>query len=253
MNVLIAEDETLAAERLTSLLEACDPHIRVVENVDSISDVVAFFKNGGSIDLLLLDIELADGKSFEIFEKIDISSPIIFITAYNQFALDAFRYYSIDYLLKPVQLDDLRAAINKFKKISANQSVTTDWKALQALLKKATNQHKERFILKSGNKLFYKQASEIAYFFADGKTAYLVSKKENRKYIIDYTLEELEKILDPKIFFRINRKFILCIDSLAEVKGLVSTRLEIKLNQPCEHELSVSRDRSQEFKSWLDQ
>ena len=124
---------------------------------------------------------------------------------------------------------------------------------MQALLKKATNQHKERFILKSGNKLFYKQASEIAYFFADGKTAYLVSKKENRKYIIDYTLEELEKILDPKIFFRINRKFILCIDSLAEVKGLVSTRLEIKLNQPCEHELSVSRDRSQEFKSWLDQ
>src|SRR5688572_18188834 len=176
MNILIAEDETLAAERLTSLLNACDPHIRVVENVDSISDVVAFFKNGGSIDLLLLDIELADGKSFEIFEKIDISSPIIFITAYNQFALDAFRYYSIDYLLKPVQLDDLRAAINKFKKISAYPSATPDWGALQALLKQATNQHKERFILKSGNKLFYKQASEIAYFFADGKTAYLVSK-----------------------------------------------------------------------------
>ena len=142
MNVLIAEDETLAAERLTSLLEVCDPHIRVVDNVDSVGDVVAFFKNGGSIDLLLLDIELADGKSFEIFEKIDISPPIIFITAYNQFALDAFRYYSIDYLLKPVQLDDLQAAINKFKKISAHQSAPPDLQSLQVLLKQATNQHK---------------------------------------------------------------------------------------------------------------
>jgi DNA-binding LytR/AlgR family response regulator len=253
MNILIAEDEILAAERLNSLLAACDPQIRIIDNLDSVSDVVAFFKAGGSIDLLLLDIELADGKSFEIFDKIDIAIPIIFITAYNEFALDAFKYYSIDYLLKPVQLGNLQAAINKFKKISGYQSSPPDWKALQMMLRQATTPHKERFILKSGNKLFYKNASEIAYFFADGKTAYLVSKKENRKYIVDYTLEELEKILDPKMFFRINRKFIVSIDSLAEVKGLVSSRMEIKLNQPCEYELSVSRDRSHGFKSWLDQ
>ena len=253
MKVLIAEDEKLASERLAILLEACDPLIKIVDNLDSVSDVVAFFKAGGTVDLLLLDIELADGKSFEIFDKAEISSPIIFTTAYDQFALDAFKYYSIDYLLKPIQLDDLRTAINKFKKISAYQSAPYDWQALKTLLTQATNKPKERFILKSGNKLFYKHVSEIAYFFAEGKTAYLVSKKENRKYIIDYTLEDLEKVLDPKMFFRINRKFILCIDSLAEVKGLVSTRMEIRLNQPCEHELSVSRDRSQHFKAWLDQ
>src|SRR5688572_5600013 len=178
MKVLIAEDEMLASERLTSLLRECDPDITIVDSFDSVSDVVEFFKTGSSIDLLLLDIELADGKSFEIFDKVDISLPIIFTTAYNQFALDAFKYYSIDYLLKPIQLGDLQAAINKFKKISANQSAPPDWQALQMLLRQATTQHKERFILKSGNKLFYKHTSEIAYFFADGKTAYLVSKKE---------------------------------------------------------------------------
>ena len=253
MNVLIAEDEKLASERLASLLEACDPQIKIVDSLDSVSDVVTFFKTGGTIDLLLLDIQLADGKSFEIFDKVEVRSPIIFTTAYDQFALDAFKYYSLDYLLKPIQLDHLRAALNKFKKISANQSAGSyDWQALQTLITQANNKPKERFVLKSGNKLFYKQVTEIAYFFAEGKTAYLVSKKDNRKYIIDYTLEELEKILDPKMFFRINRKFILCIDSLAEVRGLASTRMEIRLNQPCEHELSVSRDRSQEFKAWLD-
>ena len=116
MNVLIAEDEKLASERLASLLEACDPQIKIVDSLDSVSDVVTFFKTGGSIDLLLLDIELADGKSFEIFDKVDVSSPIIFTTAYDQFVLEAFKFYSLDYLLKPIQLDHLRAAINKFKK-----------------------------------------------------------------------------------------------------------------------------------------
>lgn len=252
MNVLIAEDETLASERLISLLEECDPDIKIVDSLDSVSDVVDFFKSGGSIDLLLLDIELADGKSFEIFDKVAISSPIIFTTAYSQFALEAFKFYSIDYLLKPVQLEDLRTAINKFKRISIDRSTPFKWEILEKLLLQATSQYKERFVVKSGTKLFYKPISEIAYFFADGKNAYLVSKRENRKYMIDYSLEELDKLLDPKIFFRINRKFILCIDSVFEVRGSMSTRMEIRLNQPCEYELSVSRDRAHNFKSWLD-
>jgi DNA-binding LytR/AlgR family response regulator len=252
MKVLIAEDEMLASERLTSLLRECDPDITIVDSFDSVSDVVEFFKTGSSIDLLLLDIQLADGKSFEIFDKVDISSPIIFTTAYNQFALDAFKFHSIDYLLKPVQLEDLRAAINKFKKISTNQITPIGWEKLQKLLLQASNQYKERFVVKSGNRLFYRSASEIAYFFADGKTAYLVSKKDNRKYVIDYTLEQLDKILDPKLFFRINRKIILGIDSVVEVRGLMSARMEVKINQPCEHELTVSRDRAQNFKAWLD-
>ncbi len=178
--------------------------------------------------------------------------PVIFTTAYDQFALDAFKVYSVDYLLKPIQFEDLNNAIKKLKKISSYHSSPLNWEAIQKLISQNATNFKERFILKSGNKLSYKHASEAAYFFADGKTTYLVTKKENRKYIIDYTLDELEAVLDPKLFFRINRKFILSIGSVSEVRGLISSGMEVKLNQPCEYDLSVSRDRSQKFKAWLD-
>lgn len=122
---------------------------------------------------------------------------------------------------------------------------------LKELLKRATGYYKQRFTVKAGNKLQFRQVNEVAYFFADGKEAYLVTRKENRKYIIENTLEELESALDPLNFFRISRKFIIAIDSIAEVKGLMGSRLEVRLNQPCEHDLSVSRNRAQEFKKWL--
>jgi DNA-binding LytR/AlgR family response regulator len=252
MKVLIVEDEPLAAERLQHLLKTCEPDIEVVDLIDSVEDAVAFFKNEKRADLLLLDIQLADGKSFEIFDKVKIDIPIIFTTAFDQYAIQAFKVHSIDYLLKPFQQGDLNNAIEKFRKISVPNSLTSeDLIELKALLAKNKNTYRERFIIKSGNKLQFKQTDDIAYFFADGKTAFLVSKKENRKYLIDHTLEELENSLNPKSFFRISRKFIVGIESIAEVKGLISTRLEVKLNQPCEHELAVSRDRAQDFKNWL--
>ncbi len=252
MKVLIVEDEPLAAERLQHLLRTCEPGIEVVDLIDSVEDAVTFFRSGKKTDLLLLDIQLADGKSFEIFDKVKIDTPIIFTTAFDQYAIQAFKVHSIDYLLKPFQQSDLNCAIEKFRKISVPASLTSeDLTELKALLAKNKNTYKERFIIKSGNKLQFKQTDDIAYFFADGKTAFLVSKKENRKYLIDHTLEELENALNPKAFFRISRKFILSVDSIAEVKGLISTRLEVKLNQPCEHELAVSRDRAQDFKNWL--
>ena len=252
MKVLIVEDERLAAERLQYLLRTCEQDIEVVDVIDSVEDAVTFFRSGKKTELLLLDIQLADGKSFEIFEKVKIELPIIFTTAFDQYAIQAFKVHSIDYLLKPVQQSDLNYAIEKFRKITAPISLTSeDLIELKALLAKNKKTYKERFIIKSGNKLQFKQTDDIAYFFADGKTAFLVSKKENRKYLIDHTLEELENTLNPKAFFRISRKFIVGVESIAEVKGLISTRLEVKLNQPCEHELAVSRDRAQDFKNWL--
>lgn len=253
MKVLIVEDEILAAERLQSLLKECLPDVVVMDQFDSVEDTVTFFRAGSNVDLLLLDIQLADGKSFEIFDKVSIDAPVIFTTAYDQYAIHAFKFHSIDYLLKPVQKEDLQQALNKLKRLSTPKLLDPgEMQLLRDLLTKSTKSYKERFIIKAGNKLQYKSAAEIAYFFAEGKEAYLVTKKENRKYLIDQTLEELDQILSPLNFFRISRKFIVSIDSILEVKGLVSTRLEVKLNQLCEHDLSVSRDRAHDFKCWLD-
>lgn len=252
MKVLIAEDEPLAAERLTGLLKECDPTIEIVEHLDSVEELVRFFKDSNTVDLLLLDIQLADGKSFEAFEKIQPDKPIIFTTAYNQFAIQAFKHFSIDYLLKPIKKQELQHALDKYRRLTSKTIQQEDLAMLKEMLKSSVKSFKERFLLKSGNKLQFKTAAEVAYFFADGKEAYLVSKRENRKYIIDHTLEELESLIDPVLFFRISRKFIISIDAIAEVKGLISSRLEVKLNQACEYNLTVSRERATAFKSWLD-
>ena len=252
MNVLIAEDEPLAAERLTDLLRECDPSIVVSEHVDSVKDLAMFFESGKTADLLLLDIQLADGKTFEAFRKVSTMAPIIFTTAYDQYAIEAFKHFSIDYLLKPIRKDDLQGALRKFNHI--RQPWARDQlKVLKDLLDRQTSrQYKERFLIRAGSKLQYKPANEAMYFFAEDKLSYFVSRKEARKFIIDHTLEELELMLDPKEFFRISRKFILYIDAVHEIKGSISTRMEVKLFQPCEHELLVSRDRVQAFKAWLD-
>lgn len=252
MNVLIAEDEPLAAERLTDLLQECDPTITVADQVDSVKELTRFFESGKTADLLLLDIQLADGKSFEAFNKINVLAPIIFTTAYDQYAIQAFKHFSIDYLLKPIRKNDLAGALKKFNQIRqpwGNEQLSM----LKELLdQQNAKKFKERFLIKSGNKLQYKASDEAAYFFAEGKLCYFVTKRENKKFLIDHTLEELETTLDPKKFFRISRKFVVHIDAIYEIKGSVSSRMEVKLPQPCEHELIVSRDRIQAFKTWLD-
>ncbi len=254
MNAVIAEDEILAREHLEQLIQECDPTIQVLDRVDSVEDTVKFFQSGRQTDLLFLDIQLADGKSFEIFDFVNIDVPIIFTTAYDQYALQAFKVHSIDYLLKPIQREDLKSALDKHRRVTGKRHLRDeDIELLKSLVQKSTRTYKERFIIKAGSKLQYKPVQEAAYFFADGKTTFLVSKKENRKYLIDYSLEDLEKELDPKNFFRISRKAIVGIEAIAEIKGLISTRLEVRLLQPSEFDLTVSRDRAQRFKEWLNQ
>ena len=215
MRVLIVEDEPIAAERLQYLLKSCEPDVQIIDQLDSVEDTVSFFRSNRKVDLLLLDIQLADGKCFEIFSKVGIDTPIIFTTAFDEYAIQAFKVRSIDYLLKPIQQSDLQQALHKFKKVSSSTVLSFDDIAvLKSLLSENKKTFKERFVIKSGNRLQYKLTSEVAYFYADGKTNYLVSKKENRKYLIDHTLEELESTLDPNLFFRISRKFILAIDSI---------------------------------------
>jgi DNA-binding LytR/AlgR family response regulator len=251
MTVVIAEDENLAAERLEELVLAFDPAIQIAGRFDSVQDLTTYFQHN-TVDLLFMDIQLADGKGFEVFNKVDILTPVIFTTAYDQYALQAFKLYSVDYLLKPIQEHELYAALNKFKKLTASQTLNgTQWDVLKELAKLPVRSFKQRFLVKSGNKLLYKQVSQIACFFADGKLAYLVTT-DSRKFLIDHTLEELENMINPDSFFRISRKFIVHIDSVAEVKGSVSSGMEVLLHQKIEIPLSVSRDKIVDFKKWLD-
>jgi len=254
MNAIIVEDEVLAAERLTELITLAAPGITITRRFDTVSDTVAFFRDGGICDLVFLDIQLADGKSFEIFSQVDVRVPVIFTTAYDQYALEAFKTNSIDYLLKPIQEKELTRALEKLHSLKGGAPALghRELEVLRGLLSNSGTGHKERILVKSGNKLQYKPVNSIAYFFADGKSAFLVGRGDGMRMLIDHTLEELEQILDPRTFFRISRKYIVHIDAIAELKGLISSRLEVKLNQPCEHELQVSRDRAADLKVWLD-
>jgi DNA-binding LytR/AlgR family response regulator len=254
MNVAIVEDEALAAERLIAMLHKTGESVNIQAILETVEESVSFLSGDKKPDLLFLDIELADGRSFEIFNKVNVNVPIIFITAYDQYALQAFKHFSIDYLLKPVQQEDLNTALIKWRRMANHPGTVndhliqlTDW------LNKEKLKPKERLLIKSGNKLQYKPTEEVAYFFADGKEVYIYTLRENKKFLIDYTLEQLESQLDNDKFFRISRKVIVNANAIAEIKGLISTRLEVKLNQPCEHELTISRDRSAAFKAWLDQ
>lgn len=251
MNIVIVEDEKLAAERLQQLMKSCDPEAVVVEQFEGIEDTLEFFRSGKKADLMMLDIQLADGRAFELLEKMTLDIPIIFTTAYDNFALQAFKHHSIDYLLKPIQQEDLKLALAKYRRISENRLDVGEVRSLRNLLAKVSRNYRERIIIKAGNKLYFKQVNEVALFIADGKSTYLLPRNDSRKFLIDHTLEELENTLDPNYFFRISRKYILNVDSISEIKGLISGRLEVKLNQVFDQELLISRERAQDFKKWL--
>jgi len=252
MNVLIVEDEVLAAERIQTLIMATSPQAKVIETLDTVTDTISFLQSGGEIDLLVMDLQLADGKSLEVFEKIQVNTPVIFTTAYDEYAIEAYKCHSIDYLLKPVQYADMERALKKFERLNSSQVLPA--KQIDILKKILNNKpaYKERFLIKVGNKTQFRQTTDVAFIFAEGKNAFIVTQTENRKYLIDHTLEELEKILNPDQFFRINRKQMINVDSIREIKGQISTKLEVILSQSCDQELWVSRDRATDFKRWID-
>ncbi|MBI1344379.1 MAG: response regulator [Terrimonas sp.] len=250
MQVLIAEDELPAVERLKLLIDAYDPAIEVVAVTDSIADTVNYLSQHPHPDLLLLDIHLSDGHSFEIFKKINFNNPVIFTTAYDQYALEAFKVFSIDYILKPVTKEALALAINKFRSLAV-QRVPVDYQQLINEIKRP--QYKSRFLAKGGTKLFFIDAEDIAFFQADNKIVYLVDNKGNR-YIINYTLDRLESLLDPKEFFRLNRKFIVRMSAIEHIRPYYNSRLKIAVKGSNEksEDLVISRERVSEFKVWAE-
>ena len=250
MNVVIVEDEKLSAEHLSLLLERIDSTIRVIQYLDSVKTTIKAFEEGLQADLLFLDIHLADGNSFEIFTKTKIDIPIIFTTAYDNYAIQAFKQNSIDYLLKPISLKDLTFAIEKFKKqqTSTNKqlidNITTAYQQLN-------KQYKTRFLVKMGQSIDTIQTDEIHHFETQDSLSFLVTHKGGR-YAIDYTLDQLEAILQPKDFFRINRKVIIHIQSIEKVNSYFNGRLSVATTFLQGEANVVSRERVNDFKAWLD-
>lgn len=252
MNVLIIEDETLAAERLSLMLKQYDPGIGISACLESIEETVQWLHTKPHPDLLIMDIQLSDGHSFEIFNRVRVQKPIIFTTAYDQYALEAFQHFSIDYILKPVTSESLAAAIQKYTNISSS-FVTPNYSDWQRVAGNAISaKHKDRFLAKVGSRTFFIQSEEVAYFMADNKTVFLVDREGNR-FIINHTIEKLEPMLDPYHYFRINRKVIVHSKMIDLVKPYYNNRLKLSIkNQKTDEEFIVSRERVSAFKKWAD-
>lgn len=251
MDVVIIEDEMLAAERLQTLIKNYDASINVVAVLESIEETVQWLHSKPHPDLLFVDIHLSDGHSFEIFKRIQLQKPVIFTTAFDNYALDAFHLFSIDYILKPVTAAALAAAMNKYKSLATlaavNYSILSD-----AVKENFNTRYKNRFLAKVGQRTFFLQADEVAYFFADNKIVYLVDKEGNR-FIINFTLEKLEPLLDPVDFFRINRKMIVHSKAIEQVKPYFNNRLRLLLKGiKANEEIIISRERVADFKEWAD-
>lgn len=250
--VIIIEDEKPASDRLIKLIAEIDPGLQIVECLDSIEDSVSYLKANPSPDLLFMDIQLADGLSFKILEQVQIEAPVIFTTAFDQYALRAFQVNSIDYLLKPVNPEELKRAIEKFKKWGGKAYASLhDYKALADLIKGGEKKYKERFLIRKGSKLQHIPSSSIAYFFSDASTTFLVDEN-NERYLIDYNLESLEELLDPNQFFRVNRKLICGIKAVLFVEQYFNGRLLLGLNPGFDEEVFISRQRVKDFREWLD-
>lgn len=252
MNILIIEDEPLAQKEMRRLLANIAPDCSIMAALDSIDSSVEFLKFNRP-DLIFMDIQLADGQSFEIFSLVNVTAPVIFTTAYDNYALQAFQANGIDYLLKPVEPEGIRNALEKFKrwnKPEEPQNLNTE--KLVAWLNAQQQTYKTRFMVTVGDRIRFVNEAEIAYFQADDEVVYLFTD-EKKKYIVNHSLESLEGQLNPSRFFRVNRRYICSIDSIGEIFKHLNSRLKISLIPDTSEEVFVSRARVQDFLSWLGQ
>ncbi len=250
MQVLILEDERLSAERLQELLWRALPACKVLSILESVEVAVEWWANNPPPDLIFVDIHLADGSSFEFLREANVQVPLIFTTAYDRHALEAFQLNSLDYLLKPIDGQDLRRALAKFSQWK-NVSLL-DLERLETTIKQLKQPYKQRFLVRYGDNLTYRTTEEIAYFYADDKTVYLVGT-DAKRYVVDYRLEQLEELLNPTFFFRINRKFIGHIAAIQRMKSSFNGRIQIFLKPLPESDVAVSKEKVSAFKTWIDQ
>lgn len=251
MNLIIIEDEKPSARRLQRLLESLNLKTDVL--LHSVEESIHWFRDNPHPDLIFLDIQLSDGLSFEIFEAVAIKSAIIFTTAYDEYALKAFKLNSIDYLLKPIDEDELAAAVEKFKSQSAQpQDMTLDFNDIKKLLVNPIDRaYKKRFSVKVGQHIKLIQVEDIECVYSENKGTY-IHTTDGRNYLLDHTLDFLENELEPENFFRINRKFFVNINAIKDMVSYTNSRLQIKLNSYNDQDVIVARERVKDFKLWLE-
>lgn len=253
MNILIIEDEGLAAKRLQKLFLEIEKDAAVLAITDSVKSSVEWLGKNPPVDLMLMDIQLSDGLCFDIFSRMNIETPVIFTTAYDEFALKAFKVNSVDYLLKPIDKEELKKAIEKFKTQSAfktNVLSSDQMRSVIAMLSKQPPQYKTRFLVKLGDRLEPIAINEILYFVAEEKLNFLITN-HLKKFIIDQSLDELEPQLDPVNFFRLNRQYFVAISAIGNIHTHINGRLKVQVKGLENEEIFVSRERAAEFKKWL--
>lgn len=251
LRIVIIEDEPPAAKRLEKMVRQARPAVQLLKHLDSITECTTYFNESPEVDLVFMDIQLADGLSFEIFKHTKITAPIIFTTAYDDYMLQAFKVNSIDYLLKPIDQDDLELSISKFEELT-HQHQAVDHNIINELVQSIQQKSfKERFLIKAGQQLSIVQITEIAYFYSEDGYVQLVTH-QNKKHLIEYNLEQLIEVLDSNVFFRINRKYILHVKSIKKINSYFNSRLKLGLQPSIADDVIVSRERVAEFKRWLD-
>ena len=249
MDVVIIEDEQLAAERLELLLDEIDPSIRVLAKLESVATTVDWLRHN-TADLLFLDIQLADGLSFDIFEQVEVEAPVIFTTAYDQYAIQAFKHNSIDYLLKPIRKDELQASLIKYNQLQ--KIAAPDIQKLVHMLQPKP-EYKKRFLIQYGERIKKVKIEDVAFFYAMDKCVFLTTF-QNHTFTVDFSLDQLQDMIDPDHFFRINRKIMINEDAIKNMVAFSRSRIKIDLHPspPKGIETIVSTERTRLFKQWMD-
>lgn len=250
MKAIIVEDEKPARENLEKLLTVLEPSIEIQAKLDSVSSTVKWLMNNQT-DLIFLDIHLADDLSFKIFEQVKVETPVIFTTAYDQYAIRAFKVNSVDYLLKPIDQAELAQSLHKFK--TTHQVLhNVDFQKIMETIAQPPKSYQERFMVSRGEKVMSVTIDQIAYFEGEDRYVYLI-KKDGLRYIIDYKLSDLEELLDPKHFYRLNRSFITHFSSIKNIYSISKSRVKVELDPSARREIVVSSENTQDFKHWLNQ
>lgn len=254
MKILIVEDEELAAQRLEQLVKEIEPEAEIIGPIDTISATISHLKTHTDYDLILLDIQLADGKSFTIFEEYNVETPVIFTTAYDEYALQAFELNSIDYLLKPVSREKLKSSLEKFRKLKEYYGAESPNNQLYEMIRNlktiGKSGYKERFLISKGDTMVPVKVSEIACFYAEDKEVFLLTH-DNKRYIVPHSVEELSEKLDPKLFFRVNRQFIVSSEAIQKVHNYFNFKLKVEISADPKLEIIVSRSKTTAFKLWM--
>lgn len=258
MKVLIVEDEELAVRKISKTLASVDESAEIVGVTDSITSTVNWIESNDTPDLILMDIELSDGQSFEIFNRVTIKCPVIFTTSYDEYALKAFKVNSVDYLLKPIQKEDLAAALQKITQLkdlykpteTPRSDVNIDSLVKELQQKLQLKEYRKRFLVRHAQKLVSVDTDDIAYFFSDGRLNFFKTF-DNKKYVVDYTMDELEDMLDPQKYFRISRSFYISVSSVDQIHDYFGNRLLLHLKPVVDKESIVSREKVTDFKKWM--